>query len=428
MPGCAVANCNHSKRGRLDGSLLFHRFPHEQHRRREWVQRCCRLDKFNPDSCRICSAHFLPSDYDSDSGRRILKRDAIPSVSLLHPNRFSIKSVTSSDRRNERARHSETARDTETAQDMSACTSVRFNFPNSLPLSASSQEPRSCPSSLDNDSLSNPTLISGAHPHSSSSSSQTQMLISDLRKQLADLQKYNSVLQAKLTSLEKFRKNILDKFQPLLSNRQIEAIGENLKITRWDDKEILSALQIRYFSFRAYNILQSTLPLPSISTLKRWVGKVECQPGYQDFLFDILKVKSINFDNFGKLCVISFDEMEISKRICLDPVTGNICGPYSKVQVVLLRGLCSKWKQPIFFDFNFRFNKVLFVALLEKIQNVHLFPIAVVCDFSPTNRALLKELEITYEHPWIKLQNLNHPVFFFCRFSTYAQAPSKSFL
>lgn len=223
-------------------------------------------------------------------------------------------------------------------------------------------------------------------------------------------------MHSKVEKLENFKKNIYAKFAPLLSARQIDAIGSSSIISRWEESEILSALHIRYCSKSAYKILKGILPLPSFSTLKRWVAKIECKPGYQETVLQLLKMKSTNFLNLDKLCVISFDEMEVSKKICYNPSYDATFGPFSKVQVVLIRGLCSKWKRALFFDFDFKFSKASFIELVLKIQNCNLFPIAVVCDFSPLNRKLLKELNISYESPSMKEENFENPLYFFADF------------
>ena len=107
----------------------------------------------------------------------------------------------------------------------------------------------------------------------------------------------NADLEKNLKEMQTFQKNIFEKFKHILSARQIYCIGDNKPIFRYDSSEIISALQIRYSSPRAYKILQTFLPIPSVSTLKRWVNKIDCEPGFQNFIFDLLKQKSLKMDN-----------------------------------------------------------------------------------------------------------------------------------
>ena len=240
--------------------------------------------------------------------------------------------------------------------------------------------------------------------------------IAQLHEKVVDLEYKNQNLEKSIKEYQLFNKNLIEKFKNFLSVRQINAIGYNCKIFRYDSPEIISALQLRYNSPRTYKILQNQLPLPSDSTLQRWVNKIECSAGFQDMVLEILKQKAQKFEIMEKLCVLSFDEIEISKKICYNPSTDQILGPISKCQVVLLRGLCSNWKQPIDFGFDLSFNKESFLEILQKIQNCDLIPIASVCDFSPSNRGLLKELNISSESPIFNDKKLKHPIFFFADF------------
>ena len=94
-------------------------------------------------------------------------------------------------------------------------------------------------------------------------------------------------------------------------------MADNQKVARYESAEIISALHLKYCSSRAYKILISFLPLPSIPTLKRWANKIECYPGSQTFVFDLLQRKQVDFENSDKLCVIIFDEIEISKKFVI---------------------------------------------------------------------------------------------------------------
>ncbi len=85
MPSCAVATCRNYKISSEDNkSLSFHRFPKIPEIRKQWVINCYRKDKFNPDNCKICSAHFQPSDFQnlSNSTKRQLNPTAIPTINL----------------------------------------------------------------------------------------------------------------------------------------------------------------------------------------------------------------------------------------------------------------------------------------------------------------------------------------------------------
>ena len=159
--------------------------------------------------------------------------------------------------------------------------------------------------------------------------------------------------------------------------------------------------------------MRTNLPLPSEATLKRWMAKIDCSPGFQEIVFEILKQKAKTFEISEKLCVLIFDEIDICKKPCYSQSADKVFGPFSKCQVVLLRGLCSSWKQPIFFGFDLTFHKEKFLEILQKIQKVGLIPIGSVCDYSPSNRGLLKELNISPENPSFSDISFKNPVLFF---------------
>jgi len=53
-----------------------------------------------------------------------------------------------------------------------------------------------------------------------------------------------------------------------------------------------------------------------------------------------------------KLTILSFDEMYLSHQIDFDRNKEQVIGPHKTVQVVMARGLISKWKQPIFYKYD----------------------------------------------------------------------------
>jgi hypothetical protein len=55
----------------------FHRFPKardlvSQTIRKEWILRCKREDKLNPDTSYICSVHFTENDYERNFQNELL--------------------------------------------------------------------------------------------------------------------------------------------------------------------------------------------------------------------------------------------------------------------------------------------------------------------------------------------------------------------
>jgi hypothetical protein len=101
MPGtrCTVSFCKNSlaqtKQNPLTKNIKYHKFPKEPEIRNQWVKYCRRSGSWNPDSCHVCSEHFLPEDYERDlqaellnlKPRYILKALSVPSV----PPQFTVE-------------------------------------------------------------------------------------------------------------------------------------------------------------------------------------------------------------------------------------------------------------------------------------------------------------------------------------------------
>ena len=91
---CVARNCKSGNRTSTD-IVQFHRFPKDTGLREIWIERVGRDDWSCTDGSRLCSRHFLPSDYsfeskDTNKWRKkkpasatrkpSLKRDAVPSL------------------------------------------------------------------------------------------------------------------------------------------------------------------------------------------------------------------------------------------------------------------------------------------------------------------------------------------------------------
>lgn len=79
MPGgggsaCSVATCkNNSRKVKKCGeNIMFFRFPKDGKIKKEWIRKCYRKDKWDPENKRICSKHFLPSDFEDEVMARLL--------------------------------------------------------------------------------------------------------------------------------------------------------------------------------------------------------------------------------------------------------------------------------------------------------------------------------------------------------------------
>ena len=160
---------------------------------------------------------------------------------------------------------------------------------------------------------------------------------------------------------------------------------------------------MRASGIKAYNNVKqiSNLPLPSVRTLNRWSSNFDCDSGILEDVLEALKKHTAQMDELSKICVMSFDEMSIDSRFIIDPKTNDLVSQ-SKVQVCMLRGLMSSWKQPVYYDFNSDVTLSLLHEIITHAERAGLKVCAVVCDLSPENRSFLKHAGVTLEQTFFK--------------------------
>lgn len=89
---CCVYSCRNSWSNTRDRDVpvVFHKFPRNREKAMLWAAKCRRKHEINCKYARMCSEHFLPSDYADDMEhrllglprRKILKKYAVPSQNL----------------------------------------------------------------------------------------------------------------------------------------------------------------------------------------------------------------------------------------------------------------------------------------------------------------------------------------------------------
>lgn len=97
--------------------------------------------------------------------------------------------------------------------------------------------------------------------------------------------------------------------------------------------------------------------------------------------------------------------MYLSQQIDFDQKKEQVIGPHKSVQVVMARGLISKWKQPIFYKYDTPLTSEILFDIIEKLHEVGFNVVGVVSDMGPTNQGLLKSISVSYEQP-----NFKHPI------------------
>lgn len=227
-------------------------------------------------------------------------------------------------------------------------------------------------------------------------------LFSENLKELALLKQRNANLEKCVKRLEKENSNlqcVMSTINKIFTPGQVKRLQQPQKQAHWSADDIANAIAIFSAGARAYRVLlKKKYPLPAISTLRKWSGKIQIGEG---ILNPVLKImEKSEFNELERMCVLSFDEMKIKKQYLYSKAKDATLKPANYVQVALIRGLFGNWKQPIFFDYDCSMSKKILMNIIEKVENANFNVVSVVCDLGGSNRGLLKELEISVQKSW----------------------------
>ncbi|XP_055387879.1 uncharacterized protein LOC129616308 isoform X2 [Condylostylus longicornis] len=267
---CAVFNCNSNsdkklKRNMNDSSFKetkFFRFPKNKEIAKIWIQKCGRKDKFNIQSSYICSKHFVQEHYRrnlqhellnySPKNSKKLKDDAVPTENL--PSAIESKSSeTVSERlgRYIKKQRQETVTNIlkiDNQIENLDCVEVHTNDEvqeknSKCDQSTSTEDLNECkPKSPTKEQLKNDNKM--------------------LSKQCYFLKQENDCL-----------KNI---FTP----NQRKKMAKKGNRVKWNIEDISESIAIYSSGPKAYRLLlKKKYPFPAVSTLKKWVSKIDINPG-----------------------------------------------------------------------------------------------------------------------------------------------------
>ncbi|XP_052746956.1 uncharacterized protein LOC128199825 isoform X1 [Bicyclus anynana] len=200
---------------------------------------------------------------------------------------------------------------------------------------------------------------------------------------------------------------------------QLKLAGKKKKAMRYTTNEKLLSLSLMKESPKGYRLLQKIFNLPTKRTLNRLAENITFDVGINDNIFKILKNKAQKWTTKKKLCSILFDEVALTPHLTYvesqDEIRGfkdfgnnrefKFC---DHALVFMLRGVCSKWRQPISFYFCEGTTAAVTVVqilkeVVTRVCESSLIPVAVVCDQGSTFRTAINILKRETE----RKKNLN---------------------
>jgi len=224
---------------------------------------------------------------------------------------------------------------------------------------------------------------------------------------------------------EQFRRKeiikfIFDKLGGVLTSNQIEILLGLKKWAHWSTEELQTAYTLSYMGKKAYNFVtkKMKIPFPSLSKLHRWASKLDIQPGNLRCVMEVMKVVAPCYQACERVSVITFDEMKVQEILEYDQKHDRVLGPHSQMQVAMIRGLFSKWKMPIYMDFDRKMTKELLSSLIKEVNDAGYLVKACTSDMGGGKQGLLKELGISKNHSYIQHPALPEEKIYF-----FADAP-----
>ena len=175
-------------------------------------------------------------------------------------------------------------------------------------------------------------------------------------------------------------------------------------------------MSLYYQGPRAYRQLRKRFFLPSPRALRRRLELVQLNPGLHPMIMSLLKEKCQGAKHHERLVVLSFDEMQVRPKLTYIP--GQDCvegyedlGELGKVErladhamVFMVRGLTTKWKQPIGYFLSCgpapaRVTQPLLESAVRQLREAGFIVVATVCDMGTPNQDLYRKLGVTSSSP-----------------------------
>ncbi|KAF0288011.1 Transposable element P transposase [Amphibalanus amphitrite] len=167
-------------------------------------------------------------------------------------------------------------------------------------------------------------------------------------------------------------------------------------------EDVAKAVDLCSISRKAYTYAQHVLniPLPSNSTLARWTRSFQIGFGVIDAAVCVLRPAVEAMTGLERISCICFDEMALDSMPSYDQSADRILAG-SKLQLMVVRGLCSPWKQPIFHELDAPMTMAKLSAVVRTLKELGLDIRAVTSDMGPNNESLWRDAGVDRERTWI---------------------------
>ena len=437
--------------------ITFHLFPNRKNprdeaRKKEWIK-AVRRDGWEPSKfSRLCSEHFIASDFNEGGQQKSLKNTAVPTVFKGFPAHLQ-KSL---DEKNKPKRKPPAERGPPPVPAKAQKTESNEVDLNEIPGTSTDTEPKRVLSAEEILEKAKETQINintknnainihnYSHPSSMDELKDKLEMVNELyvthmencSEELKSLRRENRILKGKVESMGELiedlkLKNVLDadatqdikdKYLTDEKNELIQKLmRKGVKTAKYDMDVLEFAQTLRFHSPKAYEFMATYLALPSKSTLYRHLRSFKCMPGIISEAVDALERARDDPKNGHKYKHASMvvDEMSIKEYVQLirNLDGGTVFGTVdygnslhletkdekdkaaNSVLVVMIVGYDGEWKLPIAYFFTRGLNAGIQAGLQRE---------CLIATFQVRVKVLNVTLDGTEHNPIGK----NHPFYF----------------
>ncbi|KAL4103435.1 hypothetical protein QTP88_018812 [Uroleucon formosanum] len=246
-----------------------------------------------------------------------------------------------------------------------------------------------------------------------------EKLLKIKRSTISLLQKKKLSNKKNKISIQRFLQEI--KFSSITSKSLVSMQINHKKRTPWTINEKKLALSIYYKSPTTYEYMRKNkIILPGASTVRRWLNSIHFTTGFSSRYMEQIQLKVSFMSYQEKQCVVLLDEISIMKSIeynkSKDEIEGyedlGTLGRIDKIGshalVIMVRGLYNNWKFPLSYYFTGSGIKgdnlaIIVKESVQKLFDLGLTPVAIVCDQGTQNRRMFSLLGGTIKKPFTEI-------------------------
>lgn len=170
---------------------------------------------------------------------------------------------------------------------------------------------------------------------------------------------------------------------------------DNIEET-WSPAELSKAYSLQKLSKPFYRYVQDrfSLPLPPAIDIDRFIDGIAVTKGLLTGMMQILEFDGETMSEVERVTILQISELKVEPIFEYDDNLDNIIGPYSRVTVVVAKGLYSDWCQAVYLNFDVATIKATLNMIIEELHKIKFPVVACVCKYVDGETSIWSEYGI----------------------------------